>query len=191
MQFLLYFPCLYFNDANLLSPQYCSLSCWQLTKDQLTAFFLIICSVDTTEAEIVAEHMAGDISDCVRTKEAVFVKRLFFGWAALHILICVSVLVFYTIEGGHEEKHIEDTREAWKVAEVFKTELVARVSEGDFNITSDDIESVINLHLTAKSLGSKNEDIKWTLIRTFSFTHEYLSTIGFGQVVPQTVAGKS
>merc|ERR1712034_196438 len=42
----------------------------------------------------------------------------------------------------------------------------------------------------AQALGSKNEELKWTPIRTFSFTHEYLSTIGFGEVVPKTVAGK-
>merc|ERR1711892_996672 len=140
--------------------------------------------------EIVAEHMAGDISDCVGTKEAVFVKRLFIGWAALHVLICVSVFLFYTIEGAHEQKHLEATREAWKVAEEYKIGLGRNLSESKCNITSGNIETVINLHLYAQSLGSKNEPVKWSLIRTFSFTHEYLSTIGFGQVVPQTETGK-
>ena len=157
-----------------------------------TAFPLITpqyCSVDISEAEIVAEHMAVDISDCVGTKEAVFVKRLFIGWAALHVLICVSVFLFYTIEGAHEQKHLEATREAWKVAEEFKNGLGRNLSEAESNITSENIETVINLHLYAQSLGSKNEPVKWSLIRTFSFTHEYLSTIGFGQVVPQTETG--
>ena len=134
--------------------------------------------------------MAGDITACLVTKEAVFIKRLFIGWLALHILICVSVFVFYFIEGDHEQKYMEQTAEAWEDADVLKTELARKLSEGDLNITSDDIGNVIAKYLSAQSLGSKNEELKWTPIRTFSFTHEYLSTIGFGQVVPKTVAGE-
>ena len=134
--------------------------------------------------------MAGDIPPCVVAKEAVFIKRLFIGWLALHILICVSVFVFYFIEGDHEQKYLEQTAEAWADAEVLKTELARRLREGDLNVSSDDIDMVINKFLSAQSLGSKNEELKWTPIRTFSFTHEYLSTIGFGQVVPKTVAGE-
>ena len=134
--------------------------------------------------------MAGDITACLVAKEAVFIKRLFIGWLALHILICVSVFVFYFIEGDHEQKYLKQTKEAWGDADVLKTELARKLSEGDLNITSDDIENVIAKYLSAQSLGSKNEELKWTPIRTFSFTHEYLSTIGFGQVVPKTVAGE-
>jgi len=135
--------------------------------------------------------MVGELSDLVRSKEAVFVKRLFIGWLALHILICVSVFVFHTIEGAHEQEHLNITKHAWKDADDFKAELKDRLTEGEINITSEDIEKVINLHISAESLGPKDDvKVKWTAIRTFSFTHEYLSTIGFGQVVPQTVAGK-
>ena len=134
--------------------------------------------------------MAGDTSACVVTKEIVFIKRLFLGWLALHILICVSVFGFYNIESGHEQKQLEHVREVWEEAEGFKTELVKRVTEAEHNITYDDIESVINMYLSAQSLGSKDEKKIWTPIRTFSFTHEYLSTIGFGQVVPKTVTGE-
>ena len=134
--------------------------------------------------------MAGDTSACVVTNQMVFFKRLFIGWLALHILICVSVFVFYYIEGEHEQKYLEHTKEAWEEAEGFKIELAAKLGEGDNNITSEDIENVISMHLTAQALGSKDEEIKWTPIRTFSFTHEYLSTIGFGEVVPKTVAGE-
>ena len=100
------------------------------------------------------------------------------------------MFLFYTIEGGHEQEQIELTQEAWEVAERFKIELKARLDEEDYNTTSEDIETLIKLHLSAQSLGPKDEGTgKWTPIRTFSFTHEYLSTIGFGQVVPKTVAG--
>jgi len=119
-----------------------------------------------------------------------FLKRLFLGWLAVHIVICVSVFVFYHIEGDHEQKQLEHVKEAWEKAEVFKADLEDRLNDTDLNITSDDIQSVIDLYLSAQSLGSKAEEVKWTPIRTFSFTHEYLSTIGFGQVVPETVAGK-
>ena len=135
--------------------------------------------------------MVGDISDLVRSKEAVFVKRLFIGWLALHILICVSVFVFHTIEGAHEQQHLNITKQAWEKAADFQAELNNRLIEGDRNITSEDIERVIKLHISAEFLGPKeNVKVKWTAIRTFSFTHEYLSTIGFGQVVPQTIAGE-
>jgi len=134
--------------------------------------------------------MAADTPACLVPKEAVFIKRLFIGWLALHFLICVSVFVFYFIEGTQEQEYLEETAEAWADAEGTKTELARRLSEGDLNITSGDIEIVINKYLSAQSLGSKNEELKWTPIRTFSFTHEYLSTIGFGEVVPKTVAGK-
>ena len=113
--------------------------------------------------------MAGDIPPCVVAKEAVFIKRLFIGWLALHILICVSVFVFYFIEGDHEQKYLEQTAEAWGDAEVLKTELSRRLSEGDLNNTSDDIEIVIAKYLSAQSLGSRNEELKWTPIQTFSF----------------------
>merc|ERR1719206_543929 len=81
--------------------------------------------------------------------------------------------------------------DCYPYADDFKAELKGRLTEGGNNITSEDIEKVINLHISAESLGPKDDvKVKWTAIRTFSFTHEYLSTIGFGQVVPQTVAGK-
>ena len=131
--------------------------------------------------------MTLDTSTCLVTKEQLFLKRLFIGWLALHILICVSVLGLYNIESEHEQKHIEHVREMWEEADRFKTELVDRLSEG--NVT-DHIDGLINKYLSAQDLGSQNEEIKWTPIRTFSFTHEYLSTIGFGQVVPATVSGK-
>ena len=135
--------------------------------------------------------MVGELSDLVRSKEAVFVKRLFIGWLALHILICVSVFVFHTIEGAYEQEHLNITKHAWKDADDFKAELKDRLAQGEINITSEDIEKVIDLHISAESLGPKDDvKVKWTAIRTLSFTHEYLSTIGFGQVVPQTVAGK-
>ena len=158
----------------------------QHTKDSFLSDIYI-----TAVVTVITCEMVGNMADFVRTKEGVFVKRLFIGWLALHVLICVSVFVFYTIEGSYEQQLLNSTKEAWKVAEDFKAELNTRLDKGDDNITSDDIETVIDMHMHAESLGPREGvKVKWTAIRTFSFTHEYLSTIGFGQVVPQTVAGK-
>ena len=105
------------------------------------------------------------------------------------MIICVSVIVFYFIEGDFEQQHIMQANDAWEKADNAKAELQTRISDKK-HISANDIDNVLYLYQAAKDLGPRNDSTKWTLIQTFSFTHEYLSTIGFGQLVPKTVAGQ-
>ena len=115
-----------------------------------------------------------------------FLKRILVIACLGYVPTIAFTIIIYFVEGPHEDSEIRKYEEAKMSA----MEEPLRVDFESMNETERQIW-MNNWFETALELGRNDPgEKKWTVMRSFGFTFQTATTIGFGALAPKTDAGK-
>ena len=115
-----------------------------------------------------------------------FIKRFFLVVVLGYVPTIAFAIIMYFVEGPHEDSEIVKY-------DAMKTSVLEEPNELDFD-SMNDTERQIWLSSwfeKAMELGRNDPgEKKWTVMRTFGFTFQTATTIGWGALAPKTEIGK-
>ena len=115
-----------------------------------------------------------------------FLKRILVIACLGYVPTIAFTIIIYFVEGPHEDSEIRKYEEA----KISALEEPLKVDFDSMNETERQVW-MNNWFETALELGRNDPgEKKWTVMRSFGFTFQTATTIGFGALAPKTDAGK-
>ena len=133
-------------------------------------------------------HQASNSSDGDQQQKSGrdFFKRILVIACLGYVPTVAFTIIIYFVEGPHEDSEIRKYEEA-------KLSTMEEPQKVDFESMNETERQIWmnNWFETALELGRNDPgEKKWTVMRSFGFTFQTATTIGFGALAPKTDAGK-